>query len=87
MSRIQHWKQTKTQYLFRLGEWYYGRVRVGKKSFRASFHMASLLTHYMAVRPITPAGIQIQRVFNLPRNSGGIGAPSIRSRVRKVFTD
>jgi integrase len=38
MSRIQHWEKTKTQYLFRLGEWYYGRVRVGKKTFRASFH-------------------------------------------------
>ena len=38
MSRKQQWEKTKTQYLFRLGEWYYGRVRVGKKTFRESFH-------------------------------------------------
>ncbi|MGA2662487.1 MAG: hypothetical protein ABSH34_33825, partial [Verrucomicrobiota bacterium] len=38
MSRKQAWEKTKTQYLFRLGGWYYGRVRVDKKTFRESFH-------------------------------------------------
>jgi integrase len=36
MTRKQHWKATKTQYLCRLGKWYYIRVRVGKNVIRES---------------------------------------------------
>jgi integrase len=36
VARKQHWKPTKTQYLCRLGEWYYVRVRVGKDIIRES---------------------------------------------------
>jgi hypothetical protein len=81
MSRKQQWEKTKTQYLFRLGEWYYGRVRVGKRTFRESFH-----TKVSAVAK-EKLEVWLREVRGSPDAPGNTMAGLVEEYIRTILAD